>query len=152
MFNLKRQLINSSTALIACTSLIFSFTLAACEADSEPQATEQQTTSTEVKSSEGAYKVRGQIVTSTIDGEAPEEQALVVDHEPVKGMKSMRMTLQVSDSTQLKELASGDKISFEMVERDGEYMMKNIEKLPPETDLQLEGLQVKVPLRPDKVQ
>ena len=94
----------------------------------------------------------GQVVTSAFDGTAPEGQALVVDHEPIEGfMGSMRMTIQVGEGVDVSEIESGAKIAFDLARRDGEFVMERVERLPPETELELQGIEVNVPIQGDSL-
>ncbi|AFM05890.1 Copper binding periplasmic protein CusF [Bernardetia litoralis DSM 6794] len=82
------------------------------------------------------YTVRGQIVEI---GEADEEGNAMVTlhHEEIPDvMMAMKMDLKTNTEF-LGEVAADDKISFEMLKTEEGYMMRNIEKLPAETELTL---------------
>ena len=134
------------------TSLLLVLLFTACQA--EQPATETSTTEPLAgqQTSGDVYTVRGQVVTSAVDGTAPEGQALVVDHEPIEGsMGSMRMTIQIGEGVDVSGLQSGDKIAFDLAQRGGEFVMERVEELPADTELELQGVEVNVPVQNDSL-
>ena len=65
--------------------------------------------------------------------------AAVISHEAIEGfMGPMRMQLRVADRSELRGLREGDKIRFRLADPGGNgYEISQIEKLPPDTELEL---------------
>ncbi|NJO01942.1 MAG: copper-binding protein [Bacteroidia bacterium] len=126
--------------LITVLTLFISLYFVACGAPTENQENAEDTTSetmveetTPPETEEVVHTVRAQVVNSL-----SEEQTLTVDHENIEGyMNAMRMTLRVADPDEAEGLAQGDIIQFEMVKKDQAFTMRNIEKLPADTKLEL---------------
>ena len=146
-------MINRLKMMQPATSLfILALVLVGVAANESQRVRASETNLVAQTSTPKVHQLRGQIVTSTIDGTAPEGQALVIDHEPMEEyMQPMRMTLQVGDPAEIENLRSGDKISFEMVQREEEFYIRNIQKLPPDTELNLSGVEVNIPIRPEEL-
>ncbi len=82
-----------------------------------------------------AYAARGQVVRVESAG-----QQVVLDHEAIPElMGAMRMSLAVAEPAEARALAPGDKIAFELVDAPRGAYVRGIEKLPPETVLELAG-------------
>jgi len=91
---------------------------------------------TNVSPAETFYTVRGQIVK--IGETDAEGNALVmVNHEKVADvMMAMQMNFK-TNAAFLNEIAKDDKVSFEILKTDEGYTMRNVSKLPAETELTL---------------
>ncbi len=85
---------------------------------------------------ETVYEVRGMIVE--IPAADSEGNAMVmVSHEEIpEVMGAMKMAFK-SNVAYLSEIAKDDKVSFELVKTDEGYTMRNVTKLPAETELVL---------------
>lgn len=79
------------------------------------------------------------IVRGIYHGVLYDSTAAAVEHEAIPGlMGAMRMQLRVASPAELRGLRKGDKITFELVQPEGSgYLMRGVEKLPPETELKL---------------
>lgn len=88
-----------------------------------------ETTSEEPK--EQVYSTRGQVISV-------KATELTIDHEEIVDyMEAMRMDLTLEDSTEVEGLSEGDKISFDLVQKDQKFFIRNIEKLSEDTELEL---------------
>ncbi len=82
------------------------------------------------------YTVRGQVV-KVAPADAEGNAMVTVNHEEVPDvMMAMKMDFK-TNAAFLSEIAKDDKVSFELVKTEEGYMMRNIEKLPAETELTL---------------
>ncbi|GAB4397050.1 MAG: hypothetical protein OHK0053_12620 [Microscillaceae bacterium] len=128
-------------------SIIFGLLLAACGGGEKAQTADSTATDTATEASneeapeeapqEEVFSVKGQVVSLPEAG----KKDLTVDHEEIPDfMKAMRMSLTLADSTEAKDLAVGDKISFEMVKGESGFLMRKIEKLPADTELELAAM------------
>lgn len=81
-----------------------------------------------------AFDVRGLYLGTVFDS-----AAVVISHEEIEGfMGPMRMQLRVADRSELSGLREGDKIRFRLADPGGNgYEVSQIEKLPPDTPLEL---------------
>jgi len=94
--------------------------LVACADDPAPAATD-------------TYSVRGLYLGTAFDS-----AAAVVSHEAIPGfMDAMRMQLRVRDRSELRGLRAGDKIRFTLASEGSGYTMRAVDKLPPDTPLDL---------------
>ncbi|WP_375560583.1 copper-binding protein [Bernardetia sp. OM2101] len=85
---------------------------------------------------ETVYQVRGMIVEIP-EADAEGNTMVMVSHEEIpEVMGAMKMALK-SNAAYLSEIAKDDKVSFEMVKTDEGYTMRNVAKLPAETELTL---------------
>ncbi len=85
---------------------------------------------------EEMYQVRGQLLKIG-ETDAEGNSVVTVSHEEVPDvMGAMKMDLK-TNAAFLSEMAKDDKISFEMVKTEDGYMMRNVAKLPAETELML---------------
>ncbi len=99
--------------------------LAACQAEPALQET--------------VYPVRGELVGVLYDG-----QALRIRHEEIPGyMAAMRMDFRLAEGTTAEGLQPGDKLAFEFIVTETAYTIRNLEKLPPDTPLELNGMRQK---------
>jgi hypothetical protein len=84
------------------------------------------------------YHVRAEVVRIEYGG-----LALRVDHEPIPGvMEAMRMSLRLQSPEDARELKPGDKIRFTYVVKEEGTYIRDIERLPSGTELNLEGIEV----------
>lgn len=83
---------------------------------------------------EEVYQVRGRYMSTQIGGES-----ISVIHEEIPDvMHAMRMDFRIDDPSISEQLETGDVIEFEMVITEGnDRYARNIEKLPPDTELDL---------------
>jgi hypothetical protein len=82
-----------------------------------------------------SHAVRARVVRVEAGG-----RLLAVHHEAIPGeMEAMEMTLPVADPAQARGLAPGDAIRFELVVGERGAHADRIERLPPETALDLGG-------------
>ncbi len=89
-------------------------------------------------SSADVYEVRGRVVGPDFGG-----LALRVDHEPIPGyMEAMRMSFRLANPEDAHDVQPGDAISFLYVVSENGSVIRDIEVLPPDTELDLpeEGL------------
>lgn len=99
---------------------VLPFSFAAC-GNGEPAATED------------VYEVRGRYLSTDMRGES-----ISVIHETIPDvMNAMRMSLRIDDPTVSEGLETGDVIRFDMVRTQAGWHARNIEVLPPETELDL---------------
>ena len=99
---------------------VLPFSFASCGND-EPAATEE------------VYEVRGRYLSTDMRGES-----ISVVHETIPDvMMAMRMSLRIDDPTVSEGLETGDVIQFDMVRTQAGWYARNIEVLPPETELEL---------------
>ena len=85
---------------------------------------------------ETVYQVRGVIVEIPA-ADAEGNAMIVVNHEEIPTvMGAMQMSFK-SNVSYLSEVAKGDKISFDLVKTEEGYTMRNVSKLPAETELTL---------------
>lgn len=83
------------------------------------------------------YVVRGEIVSVVHNG-----LALRIDHEPIEGyMDAMRMNFRLQSPEDSRGLGSGDRIQFAYVVSKSATYIRDLERLPPEVELDLEGIQ-----------
>lgn len=88
--------------------------------------------------STSVYEVRGRVVGQDFGG-----LALRIDHEPIPGyMEAMRMSFRLANPEEARKVEPGDAIRFLYVVSDRGSSIRDIEVLPPETELNLpdEGL------------
>lgn len=79
------------------------------------------------------HTVRGQVAKVLKDG-----RELVIDHEDVPGfMAAMQMSFAVGDPAQARDLQPGEKVSFTLHLADRGPWIDGIERLPPDTPLEL---------------
>lgn len=82
--------------------------------------------------------VRGQVIAVINAKKAGAKTAVTLDHENIPSfMRAMQMTLPLQNSTDAKKLKRGVKISFDMVLKNGNFVVANIKVLPPKTKLKL---------------
>ncbi len=80
-----------------------------------------------------SFTVRGLYLGAAYGG-----AAAVVSHEAIPGfMDAMRMPIRVADPAELAGLSEGDKIQFRLADEGSGYRIHRIERLPPETALEL---------------
>ncbi|WP_338766512.1 copper-binding protein [Bernardetia sp. ABR2-2B] len=85
---------------------------------------------------EDVYSVRGQLVGMTEADEAG-HVVVTVNHEEIPDvMMAMKMDFK-AEATSMQGMTADDKVSFEMVKTEEGYMMRNVAKLPAETELML---------------
>ncbi|MBP3193426.1 copper-binding protein [Natronogracilivirga saccharolytica] len=79
------------------------------------------------------YEVKGRYLSTDMRGES-----ISVVHEEIPDvMNAMRMSLRISDPSDAEELETGDVIRFEMVRTESGWFAREIEVLPPDTELDL---------------
>ncbi len=99
---------------------VLPFSFAAC-GNEEPAAADE------------VYEVRGRYLSTDMRGES-----ISVIHETIPDvMNAMRMSLRIDDPTVSEGLQTGDVIRFDMVRTQTGWHARNIEVLPPETELDL---------------
>lgn len=82
------------------------------------------------------YEMRGRVVGEDFGG-----LALRIDHEPVEGyMDAMRMSFRLADPEEAQRVEVGDAVSFDYIVAPRDAYIRNLQVLPPETELDLEGL------------
>ncbi len=82
---------------------------------------------------EEVYEVRGRYLSTDLRGES-----ISVVHETIpEVMNAMRMSLRIDDEAVAVGLQTGDIIGFDMVRTETGWFARNIEVLPPDTDLDL---------------
>ncbi len=87
----------------------------------------------ETKEEEEVYEVRGRYLSTQIGGES-----ISVIHEAIPDvMHAMRMELRIDDPSVSERFQTGDIIAFEMVNTESGWYARNIEMLPPDTELEL---------------
>ena len=83
--------------------------------------------------SEEAFDARGRYVSTDMRGES-----ISVVHETVPDvMNAMRMSFRIDDESVAAGLVTGDIIRFDMVRTESGWYARNIEVLPPDTELDL---------------
>ena len=96
----------------------------------------EDTTTIDVRPEETFYKVRG-IIVEIPEADAEGNAMVMVSHEEIPDvMGAMQMALK-SNVAYLSEIGKDDKVSFELVKTDEGYIMRNVAKLPAETELVL---------------
>jgi protein SCO1/2 len=81
-----------------------------------------------------SHPVRGRVVRVEAGG-----RLLAVHHEAIPGeMEAMEMTLPVADPAQASGLEPGDAVRFELVVTERGAHADRIERLPPDTPLDLD--------------
>ncbi len=99
---------------------VLPFSFASC-GEEEPAAADE------------VYEVRGRYLSTDLRGES-----ISVVHETIPDvMNAMRMSLRIDDPTVPEGLQTGDVIRFDMVRTQEGWYARNIEVLPPETELDL---------------
>lgn len=84
-------------------------------------------------SSNDVYEVRGRVVDLDFGG-----LALRVDHEPIPGyMDAMRMSFRLANPEDAHAVRPGDAIQFLYVVSESGSFIRDIEILPPDTELDL---------------
>jgi len=82
---------------------------------------------------EDVYEVQGRYLSTDMRGES-----ISVVHETIPDvMNAMRMSLRIDSPTVAEGLQTGDVIRFEMVRTQAGWYARNLEVLPPETELDL---------------
>ena len=82
---------------------------------------------------EDIFEVRGRYLSTDMRGES-----ISVIHEEIPDvMNAMRMSLRISDPSDTEGLETGDVIRFEMVRTEAGWFAREIEVLPPDTELEL---------------
>ena len=85
------------------------------------------------KHSEEVYVVKGRYLSTDLRGES-----ISVVHETIPGvMNAMRMSLRIDDPNVSDGLQTGDVIRFDMIRTGAGWYARNIEVLPPDTELDL---------------
>ncbi len=82
------------------------------------------------------YQVRGIIIEIPAADEEGNAMVMVSHEEIPEVMGAMKMAFK-TNANDLSEITKDDKVSFEMLKTDEGYTMRNIEKLPTETELTL---------------
>lgn len=92
------------------------------------------------------YETRGRVVSLT-----PETNSVSILHEEIPGyMESSEMTFTPAEASELEGLMVGDLVSFQIeVAEDGSSVIDDIEKLTPETQLNLVEPAPPAPIMPD---
>ncbi len=79
------------------------------------------------------FEVKGRYLSTDMRGES-----ISVVHETVPDvMMAMRMSLRIDDASVAETLETGDIIQFDMVRTEDGWFARNIELLPPDTELDL---------------
>lgn len=82
------------------------------------------------------YEVRGEVVRLEYGG-----LALRIDHEAIPDvMEAMRMSFRLQSPEEARDLQPGDRISFMYVVKEEGSYIRDIERLPPDTELDLESI------------
>ena len=90
-------------------------------------------TTSETGTDKDVYEVRGRYLSTDLRGES-----ISVVHETVPDvMNAMRMSLRIDDASVAETLQTGDIIRFDMVRSEAGWFARNIELLPPDTELDL---------------
>lgn len=85
------------------------------------------------RAGEEVHEVRGRYLSTDMRGES-----ISVVHETIpEVMNAMRMSLRIEDPTVAEGLQTGDVIRFDMVRTQTGWYARNIEVLPPDTELDL---------------
>ncbi len=106
--------------LFTSAILILMFGLSGCGEEAEPEE-------------RASYEVKGRYLSTSVD-----EDFISVVHETIPDvMDAMRMSLRIEDISQVEGLETGDHIQFDMVHTDRGWYIRNIEKLPEGTELDL---------------
>lgn len=83
-----------------------------------------------------SYEVRGEVVSVVYNG-----LALRIDHEPIDGyMDAMRMNFRLESPEDSRGLEPGDRIRFIYMVAPGGNYIRDIERLPPDTELDLDDI------------
>ena len=107
--------------------LVVSLCWAGCSGGSHSPAEGDETAGTR------SWQVRGLFVRPSFEGEA-----IRVDHEAIPDfMGAMAMDIRLADPSLIDGLVAGDKIRFDLLDDDGMLLVTSVEKLPPETELEL---------------
>lgn len=109
--------------MIAAT-LLFS----ACGGETEVRDAE------EVATDEETYEVRGFFIETN----AADETITIVHEEIPDVMSAMRMRMLLEDAEGAEDLSRGDIISFTLARIGNSWYVRNIERLPEDTELDLE--------------
>jgi Cu/Ag efflux protein CusF len=110
------------TALFALTAL-----LSGCESETETIPAEEQA------APEQTWEVNGIFIETDSD-----MQTITIIHEEIPDvMASMRMRMILEEPAEAEELSRGDAISFTMVRIGNSWYVRNIERLPEDTELEL---------------
>ncbi|MEX0681760.1 MAG: copper-binding protein [Balneolales bacterium] len=87
----------------------------------------------ETQEIEEVYQVKGRYLSTDINGEY-----ISVVHEAVPDvMHSMRMNMRIENASVAEGLETGDVIAFELFRTNAGWYIRNIEVLPPDTELDL---------------
>ncbi len=106
--------------------LVISSAVISC-GDDQPRDTGDSGVTDEV------YEARGRYLSTDLRGES-----ISVIHETIPDvMNAMRMSLRIDDASVAETLQPGDLIRFDMVRTGAGWYARNIELLPPETELNL---------------
>lgn len=106
--------------------LVISSAVISC-GDDQPRDTGDSGVTDEV------YEARGRYLSTDLRGES-----ISVIHETIPDvMNAMRMSLRIDDASVAETLQPGDLIRFDMVRTEAGWYARNIELLPPETELNL---------------
>jgi Cu/Ag efflux protein CusF len=82
------------------------------------------------------YVVNGEIVSVVYNG-----LALRIDHEPIDGyMDAMRMNFRLQSPEDSRGFEPGDRIRFMYVVTPAGAYIRDLERLPPDAELNLEGI------------
>jgi Cu/Ag efflux protein CusF len=82
---------------------------------------------------EDVYEVKGRYISTDLLG-----KSISVIHETIpEVMNAMRMSLRIDDPDVADGLETGDVIRFDMVRTEAGWYARNIEVLPPDTELDL---------------
>jgi len=80
-----------------------------------------------------SYDVRGRYLSTDMHGES-----VSIVHETIPDvMDAMRMSLRIEDESVAEGLETGDHIRFRMVRTDQGWYIRDVEKLPGDTELDL---------------
>lgn len=83
--------------------------------------------------SEDVHDVRGRYISTDLRGES-----ISVVHETIPDvMNAMRMSFRIDNESVAAGLVTGDIIRFDMVRTESGWYARNIEVLPPDTELDL---------------
>ncbi len=96
----------------------------------------EETVVVEETPQEIVYQVRGMIIEIPAADEEGNAMVMVSHEEIPEVMGAMKMAFKTNTAF-LSEVAKNDKVSFELVKTDEGYMMRNVAKLPAETELTL---------------
>lgn len=117
----------------------------ACQSEKKDKVEETPTQNVEIveeesvidetsQTQEETYNVRGQIVSMT-ETEDANYTTVAVNHEAIPDfMMAMQMNFKAEKNV-IEGMTADDKVSFEIVKTEEGFMMRNIEKLPADTEL-----------------